>query len=87
MEDLVSAIAAWEAKRRELERTDANRLSSMTKMAALTEMCPAPVREMIFQNISTTTDYSQMKGRIVSWVSNRVASGAVPMDVGAVEED
>ena len=44
MEDLVSAIALWETKRRELERLDANKLSNMTKMAALTEMCPGPVR-------------------------------------------
>ena len=28
-----------------------------------------------------------MKERIVSWVSNLVASGAVPMDVGAVVDD
>ena len=87
MDDLISAIASWEAKFRELERLDGNQLSPMTKMAALTEMCPSSVREMIFQNISTTTDYTQMKERIVAWVSNRVASGAVPMDVGAVEED
>ena len=92
MNDIVGMIAKWENAVKELERTEQEKVPNMIKMAALTEICTGDIRDMIYQNVDTTKTYEAMKEKVVSWVSNRVASGvlSVPMDVdglGWSEED
>ena len=51
LSELVGVIARWETKRKELERTEEVRLPDMVKMAALTELCPPDMRDLIFQTV------------------------------------
>ena len=81
--DIVGAITRWESAIKELERTEQEKVPEMIKLAALTEICTGDVRDMIYQNVDTTKNYDAMREKVVSWVSNRVASG-VPMDIGAI---
>ena len=48
LSELVGVIARWETKWKELERTEGVRLPDMVKMAALTELCPPDIRDLIF---------------------------------------
>ena len=84
--DIVGAITRWESAMRELERTEQEKVPEMIKLAALTEICTGDIRDMIYQNVDTTKTYEAMREKVVSWVSNRVASGSqsVPMDIGEV---
>lgn len=82
--DIVGAITRWESAVKELERTEQEKIPEMIKLAALTEICTSDVRDMIYQNVDTNKNYDGMREKVVSWVSNRVASG-VPMDLGKVE--
>ena len=90
--DIVGAITRWESAMKELERTEQEKVPEMIKLAAFTEICTGDIRDMIYQNVDTTKNYDAMREKVVSWVSNRVASGvqSVPMDIGEVgwqEED
>ena len=82
--DIVGAITRWESAMKELERTEQEKIPEMIKLAALTEICTSDIRDMVYQNIDTTKTYDAMREKVVSWVSNRVASGvqSVPMDIG-----
>ena len=84
--DIVGAITRWESAMKELERTEQEKVPEMIKLAALTEICTGDIRDMIYQNVDTTKTYA-MREKVVSWVSNRVASvvQSVPMDVGEVD--
>jgi hypothetical protein len=87
-------MARWENGMKELERTEGEKIPAMIKLAALTEMCPEDVRDMIFQNVDlgaggkvTEELFTTIKEKVISWVSNRVAatrSDAVPMDIGGI---
>jgi hypothetical protein len=58
------------------------------KMAALMELCPADVQDMVYQNIDDVhEDYGRLREKIFRWVSNKVAAkgGPTPMDIGRVE--
>ena len=58
------------------------------KMAALMELCPADVQDMVYQTIDDVhEDYERLKQKILSWVSNKMSirSGRVPMDIGRVD--
>ena len=85
--DIMGRIAKWENSVKELERTEQEVVPNMIKMAALTEICTGEIRDMIYQNVDTTKTYETMREKVVSWVSNRVASGVlnVPMDVDNLE--
>ena len=85
--DIVGAITRWESAMKELERTEQEKIPEMIKLAALTQICTGDVRDMIYQNVDTTKTYEAMREKVVSWVSNRVASGvqSVPMDIGEID--
>ena len=85
--DVVGAITRWESAMRELERTEQEKIPEMIKLAALTEICTGDIRDMVYQNVDTTKTYEAMREKVVSWVSNRVASvvQSVPMDIGEVD--
>jgi hypothetical protein len=47
------------------------------------ELCPAEVQDMVYQNVDEfKEDYDKLKQKIITWVSNKVASEGVPMDIG-----
>ena len=55
------------------------------KMAALMELCPLEVQDMIYQNVDQVNeDYDELKQKIVTWTSNKVANEGVPRDIGRV---
>ena len=84
--EIVGALAKWENGVKELERTEDVKLPDMIKLAALTEICTDEIRDTIFQNVDSGGSYESIKEKVISWVSNRVASRseATPMDIGAV---
>jgi hypothetical protein len=91
--DLVGAIAKWESGVKALEREEGV-LPDMVKLAALTEICPAEIRDMIYQNCEVghggRVPYLEIKEKVVSWIGNRMAAangGATPMDVGCVDKE
>ena len=58
------------------------------KMAALMELCPADVQDMVCQTIDDVhEDYERLKQKILSLVSNKMSlrNGPVPMDIGRVD--
>ena len=87
--DLVGAIAKWESGVKALERMEGEQLPNMVKMAALTEICPMEIRDMVYQNLDNGYNFDTIKEKIVSWVGNRMAamSGPSPMDVGCVDRE
>jgi ribosomal protein L15 len=90
--EIIGALAKWENGVKELERTESVVLPEMIKMAAMTEICTEEIRDMIFQNVDggremTKELYTEIKDKVISWVSNRVASRteATPMDIGGID--
>ena len=85
--DIVGSVAKWENKMKELERVEGVKIPEMIKMAALTEVCTEEIRDMIYQNVDGGLGFEGIKEKVVSWVSNRVASRslAVPMDIGSCQ--
>ena len=84
LSEVVGVIARWETKWKELERTEGVRLPDMVKMAALTELWPPDMRDLIFQTVDSGLKFDTMKEKVISWASNKVASRKempVPMDI------
>ena len=55
------------------------------KMAALMELCPPEVQDMIYQNVDEVNeDYDKLKQKIVTQTSNKVANEGAPVDIGRV---
>ena len=89
LSEVVGVIARWETKWKELERTEGVRLPDMVKMAALTELCPPDIRDLIFQTVDSGLMFDTMKEKVISWASNKVASRKempVPMDIGRLKD-
>ena len=61
LSEVVGVIARWETKWKELERTEGVRLPDMVKMAALTELCPPDIRDLIFQTVDSGLTFDTMK--------------------------
>ena len=61
LSEVVGVIARWEAKWKELERIEGVRLPDMVKMAALTELCPPDMRDLIFQTVDSGLTFDTMK--------------------------
>ena len=84
LSEVVGLIAKWE-----LERTEGVRLPDMVKMAALTELCPPDMRNLIFQTVDSSLTFDTMEEKVISWASNKVGSRKdmpVPMDIGRLED-
>ena len=87
--EILGFLAKWENKMKELERTENIKIPEMIKMAALTELCTEEIRDMIYQNVDSGATFEVIKEKVVSWVSNRVASRSspTPMDIGACQPE
>ena len=61
--DLVGAIAKCESGVKALERMEGEQLPNMVKMAALTEICPMEIRDMVYQNLDKGTTSTRLRRR------------------------
>ena len=85
MEALISHIVEWEDRWNRMAKEHKDPLPVIWKMAALMELCPPEVQDMIYQNVDEVNeDYDKLKQKIVTWTSNKVANEGVPMDIGRV---
>ena len=82
-------IARREAKWKELERTEGVRLPDMVKVAALTELFPPDIRDLIFETVDYSLTFDTMTEKVISWASNKVASRKempISMDIGRLKD-
>ena len=88
VENLISDIVEWEDRWERMAK-EYPAVPVLWKMAALMELCPNDVQDMVYQTIDDVhEDYEKLKQKIVSWVSNKVnRDGAVPMEIGEVDEE
>ena len=85
MEALISQIVEWEDRWNRMAKEHKDPLPMIWKMAALMELCPPEVQDMIYRNVDEVNeDYDKLKQKIVTWTSNKVANEGVPMDIGRV---
>ena len=91
MRNLIATIGKWEAAVREVEKEldKEGTLPEVVKKAALIQMCPGDIQDIIFQNTDALKTVTQVKERIISLVSNRMSMNEpVPMDIGnAMKEE
>ena len=82
---LISQIVEWEDRWNRMAKEHNTPSPVIWKMAALMELCPMEVQDMIYQNVDEVNeDYDKLKQKIVAWASNKVANEGVPMDIGRV---
>ena len=87
LKQLISKVVEWEDKWARMAAEHKETLPVIWKMAALMELCPPDVQEVVYQNVDgVSEDYDKLKQRILAWAANKVANsvGPVPMDVGWV---
>lgn len=85
IKNVMVALVSWEAGVKELERTEGNRVDEMAKLAALTELCPHEVRDLIFQHSEDGISFEGIRDKVIGWVSNKTSEPKVAKDIGAVE--
>ena len=81
-ENLISDIVDWVDKWARMEK-EYPALPVLWKTAALMELCPNDVQDMVYQTIDDVhEDYEKLKQKILSWVSNKTnRDGVVPMEI------
>ena len=85
MDEVVGEVGKWDGKVRELEAVEGEKIPDKFKLAALTEMCPEEVRDLIYTHADAAGGYRAMREMVVGWVVNKVASRKGMM-VGCVGE-
>ena len=65
IEDLLTEITIWENKVRDLEKVEKQELPEMVKMAALTELCPEDIRDLIYQQADEAVGYKKVTEKVV----------------------
>ena len=87
LENLISDVVEWEDKWARMAK-EYPAVPVLWKMAALMELCPNDVQDMVYQTIDDVhEDYEKLKQKILSWVSNKTnRDGPVPMpmEIGEV---
>ena len=85
MKEVVTGVMEWEDRMAKLEKTY-QVVPEMLKVAALVEMMPAEVKDMVYMTAGDMSEsYIKLKQKIFAWTSNKTAqSGPVPMDIGGV---
>ena len=85
MDALTSPIVEWEDRWNRMAKEHKDPRPVIWKMAALMDLCPPEVQDMIYQNVDEVKeDYDKLKQKIVTWTTNKVANEGVPMDTGRV---
>ena len=79
LKQLISKVKEWEDKWARMAAEDKETLPVIWKMAALMELCPPDVQDMVYQNVDgVSEDYDNLKQRILAWAEEDV--GAVTMN-------
>ena len=91
VDKLVAEVMKWETDYREMmkEYPDKTLIPKEWKMAALHQLCPKEIQDMIeLRWDEIGDDYDKMKERILGWATSRAErhGGPVPMDIGMTEE-
>ena len=83
--EVVKNVMEWEEKATRLEASY-GQMPKMLKIAALVEMLPSELKDMIMMQPDDHQEYSQLRQKIFSWTANKMPlnSGPVPMDIGAM---
>ena len=88
MQQLPGSIGRWEGAVREVERDLGKELPEVVKVAALVQMCPSDIQDVLFQQAEKLTTVKEAKDRVLALVSNRQAMNEpVAMEVGIVNEE
>jgi hypothetical protein len=69
-----------------LERKFDEKVNDRMKIAIVTSVLPATIQDHVFQAVNEAMTYHNMIAKVSSWVSNMIAMGGMPMDIGEVEE-
>ena len=94
--EIIGRITEWENKLNDLRKTEEKEIDPMIKLAALTEICTPEIRDMIYHQVNTADKlddqaahqiFTEVKQKIISWVSNRIASNSVTLDIGNVQAE
>ena len=85
IEDVEKGMNAWEEKlKRMMKLIPEQRFGNELKIALLAEMLPTSLQEHLFTDLKDNSKYEDVAHRIRLLVSNKVASHAMPMDMGYV---
>jgi hypothetical protein len=91
--EVITRISEWENKVNDLRKIEGKELDPMIRLATLTEICTPDLKDMIYHQIGTVSShdpatskklYEEVREKIISWVSNRIASSSVTLDIGNV---
>ena len=74
LEGVLSEVGKWDVKVRELEATEGETVPGTFKLAALTEMCPDEVRDLIYAHVDGVGGYKGMRDLVAGWVANKIAA-------------
>ena len=88
--DLAARIEDWQVQVDNLAKDHGEVLSENMKIAALLQMVPLDVRDVICQTVDSDTVYDSVRNKIRSLIANRMAlddHGPSPMDIGYLNRD
>ena len=91
--EVIARITEWESKVRDLQNEERVTLDPMILLATLTEICTPDIRDMIYQQgdaafkdksaTARKSAFEDIRDKIISWTSNRIASSATTSPIGA----
>ena len=91
--EIIGHITEWESKVRDLQNEEGVSLDPMILLATLTEICTPDIRDMIYQqgdaafkdkdSTARKSAFNDIRDKIISWTSNRIASSAATSPIGA----
>ena len=84
--EVVRGIMEWEEKLCRLEKSYGV-IPELLKIAALVEMLPQTIKDMVMMQPDEHQDYAKLKQKIFTWTANKIPAntGPVPMDIGSAE--
>ena len=89
--DLNKAIALWMLKLSKFAKDHGEwceRLGPKLKIAIVTSMCPSPIVELIYQDISTSISFEEfLKLKVAVETKVAVQVSATPMDIGNIHDE
>ena len=94
--EIISRINEWESKVKELQKEEGVTLDPMIMLATLTEITTPDIRDMIYQQgdglfkdkdpTAMKAAFDDIREKIISWTSNRIASSSVDMHIGNLQQ-
>ena len=90
LSEVNAAIGIWEDRWKRMEaNTGGSGIPEVWKMAAMLEVCPKEVKEMMLVRLDELKDFKALKEKVIVWVTNKLEQGGgpVPMDIGEVDDN